>query len=71
MVQVSKRLPIEQNIGLCVLYNRLMDFCDVLVIKLVPLAVDHILTVSYVVSTCRTIENVKDDQNKMIRVDET
>lgn len=31
-----------------------MDFRDILVIKLVPLAVNHILTVSYVVSTCRS-----------------
>lgn len=45
-------LPVEQHVGLCILHHRLMDFRYILIIKLIPLAVDDVLTVSYVVSTC-------------------
>lgn len=47
--------PIEQHVGFSVLHNCLMDLCDILVIKLIPLTVDHILTVSNVMSTCISI----------------
>jgi len=29
-----------------------MDFGDILVIKLIPLAIDHVLAVGYVMPTC-------------------
>lgn len=29
-----------------------MDFSDILVIKLIPLAIDHILAVGYIMATC-------------------
>lgn len=29
-----------------------MDFSDILIVKLVPLAIDHVLAVGYVVPTC-------------------
>lgn len=48
--------PIKQHIGFCVLHNCLMDLCDILVIKLIPLTVDDILTVSNVMSTCISIK---------------
>lgn len=47
--------PVEQHVGFSVLHNCLMDLCDILVIKLIPLTVDHILTVSNVMSTCISI----------------
>lgn len=47
-VEVS---PVEEHIGLSILHHRLMDLCYILVIKLIPLTVDHILTVRYVVTT--------------------
>lgn len=56
---VFKCLPVEQHVGLCILHHCLMDLCDILVIKLIPLAIDHILTVSYVVSTCSTRKRVR------------
>lgn len=43
--------PVEQHVGLHVLYYRLMDLGDVLVIKFVPLPIDHILAVGNVVPT--------------------
>lgn len=45
-------LPVEQNVGLRVLHHCLVDLRHVLVIKLVPLAINDVLAVSYVVSTC-------------------
>lgn len=45
-------LPVEQDIGLSILHHGLMDLCHILIIELIPLTVDHILTVSYIVPTC-------------------
>lgn len=56
-----KCLPIEQHISLCILHDRLVDLCDILVVKLIPLAIDHILTVSYVVSTCSIIDSGREE----------
>lgn len=47
-VEVS---PVEEHIGLSILHHRLMDLRYILVIKLVPLTVNHVLTVRYVVTT--------------------
>lgn len=44
--------PVKQHVGLRVLHHRLVDFRHILVVKLVPLAVDDVLAVSDVVATC-------------------
>lgn len=44
--------PVEQHVGLRVLHHRLVDLRHVLIVKLVPLAVDDVLAVGDVVATC-------------------
>lgn len=46
--------PIEEHVSFGVLHHRLVHLSDVLVVKLVPLAVDHVLAVSYVVAAYGT-----------------
>lgn len=50
-MQVEHVLPVKKDIGLCVLDNRLMDLRYILIIKLVPLAIDDVLTICNVVAT--------------------
>lgn len=52
LLHLGRYSPVEQDIGFCILYHGLMDFGDILVIKLVPLAIDHILAVGYIMPTC-------------------
>lgn len=43
--------PVEQHVGLHILYHCLMDLGDILVIEFIPLPIDHVLTVGNVVPT--------------------
>lgn len=52
LLRLGRCSPVEQDVGFCILHHGLMNFGDILVIKLVPLAIDHVLTVGYVMPTC-------------------
>ena len=47
----SEISPVEQDVGLCVLHHCFVHLSHILVIKLIPLTVNHILAVCYVVTT--------------------
>jgi len=50
--KIAQKVPVEKDIRFSILNYCLVHFCYILIIKLVPLSIDHILTVSYVVTTC-------------------
>lgn len=43
--------PVEEHVGLHILYHCFMDLSDVLVIEFIPLPIDHVLTVGNIVPT--------------------
>lgn len=47
-----RHVPVEENVCFSVLHYGLVHLCYILIVKLVPLSIYHILTVCYVMSTC-------------------